>query len=228
MKHFLVSVLLFFLPILLSAQNNKPEKDFTTRVGFNINGELYKGLTLKWSEEARLKQLSSEFDQLHSILSLNYKVNNYFRTGIAYTFVLLDKSEMRHRGHLDLIGSYKINRWQLSLRERPEFTFSKKNNTKWVLRSKLQLDYQANFAPITPSVALEMTNTLNNPQKQYVEKLRTEVNLRWKINKLNQFDFYYRFDVNFNNPLMGTIPVKKQTHIIGVFYTLNLFRKATN
>lgn len=225
MKTFFILILLILLP-LFSAQSNNLEKDFTTRFGFNINGELYKGLTLKWSEETRLKQLSSEFDQLHSILSLNYKVNNYFRTGIAYSFILSDKLDMKHRGHLDLIGNYKINRWQLSLRERPEFTVSGKDNTKWVLRSKLQLDYQANSAPITPSLALEMTNTLNNPQKQYVEKLRTEVNLRWKVNKMNQFDFYYRFDINFNSPLTNSATIKKHTHIIGVFYTLNFFRKS--
>ncbi|MBO5850321.1 MAG: DUF2490 domain-containing protein [Paludibacteraceae bacterium] len=218
-------LLLILLPIVASAQTNKPTSDLSGRFGLHINGELYKGLSLKWSEEARLKQLSTRFDQLHSILSLNYKVNNYFKTGIAYTLILTDKLATKHRGHLDLIGNYKIDRWQLSLRERPEFTLSNKNDTKWILRSKLQLDYSAKTAPITPSLSFELTNTLNDAQKQYIEKLRTELNLKWKINKLNQFDFYYRFDINFNPPYSDDILIKKYTHIIGIFYTLNLYRK---
>ncbi len=225
-KHFLFTILIFaLLPFVTSAQSNKPTSDLSSRFGFHINGELYKGLTLKWSEEARLNQISTKFDQLHSILSLNYKVNNYFKTGVSYTFILSDKLDTKHRGHLDLIGNYKMNRWQLSLRERPEFTLSNKNNIKWILRSKLQLDYSAKTVPITPSLSFELTNTLNDSQKQYIEKMRTELNFKWKINSLNQFDFYYRFDINFNPPYIDNILIKTHTHIIGIFYTLNLYRK---
>lgn len=223
MRNLLIYILLFTIPLTLFAQTEKPTNDFAPRFGFNINGELYKGLTLKWSEEARLKH-SINFDQLHSILTLSYKVNNYFKAGIAYDLILTEEKDLRHRGYLDLTGSYKINNWQLSLRERPEFTVRSKNDTKVVLRSKLQLDYQVSTAPITPSIAFEVTNTLNSKQAQYIERFRTEANLKWKINNLNQLDFYYRFDIGFNPPTHNN-SIKSYTHIIGVFYTLNLQKK---
>ena len=63
---------------------NALKQDFAPRIGFDIGGDLYHGLSLKWEEEARFKDISTTFDRLYSTLSLTYKFNTYFKTTIGY------------------------------------------------------------------------------------------------------------------------------------------------
>ena len=140
-------------------ESDTTQTDFTTRVGFEVNRDLYRGLSLSWEEEARFKNLSTEFDRLYSTLNLGYRVNDYFKVGAGYTLALIWHDgkkktnyekylDVRHRINLDFIGNYRIGAWKFTLRERPVVTIRtddpdllEKANPQWSLRSKLMAEY---------------------------------------------------------------------------------------
>ena len=70
-------------------ESDTTQTDMTTRIGFEVNRDLYRGLSLSWEEEARFKNLSTEFDRLYSTLNLGYRVNDYFKVGAGYTLALI-------------------------------------------------------------------------------------------------------------------------------------------
>ncbi|MGN0187082.1 MAG: DUF2490 domain-containing protein [Paludibacteraceae bacterium] len=217
-------------PIHLCAQTQEPEvientealtQDFSTRIGFDIGGVLYRNLSLKWEEEARFKTLSTTFDRLYSTLSLSYKVNPYFKTAIGYSFHLIHhdgkKSTnyekywlMRHRIYMDLTGSYHYNQWQFSLRERPMMTYrtdnpdlNEKANPHWQLRSKFMAEYTCISQPLKPYISVELSNTLNAPKfaGNYIDALRGAIGLKWRIDRRDALNFYYRIDCNWTRDI---------------------------
>ena len=200
---------------------NALKQDFAPRIGFDIGGDLYHGLSLKWEEEARFKDISTTFDRLYSTLSLTYKFNTYFKTTIGYSFHLIHhdgkKSTnyekywvIRHRVYLDLTGSYHYNQWQFSLRERPMMTYrmdnpdpNEKANPDWHLRSKFTAEYTCVSKPLKPYISVELSNTLNAPKLagNYIDAVRSAIGLKWRIDQHNAFNFYYRADCNWTRDI---------------------------
>ena len=256
-KRTIVSVFFFsFLSMSAVAQpvieSDTTMTDLTTRLGFEINCELYRGLSLTWEEEIRFKSLSTQFDRLYSCLSLDYRVNDYFKVGVGYTFMLIWHDgkkktnyekyiDLRHRVNLDLIGNYRVGQWKFTLRERPLLTIRTDNpdllekaNPNWSLRSKLLAEYSIMGKPLKPYASIEIANTLNAPQYakgNYVERIRSNLGMKWRINDRNSFDLYYNFDVGMGRDInidykADDVTIKavyltrerEYTHTIGVAY----------
>jgi len=236
-------------------ESDTTQTDMTKRIGFEVNRVVSNGLSLTWEEEARFKNLSTEFDRLYSSLSLGYRVNTYFKIGAGYTLALIWHDgkkktdyekylDIRHRINLDLIGNYRIGAWKFTLRERPVMVIRtddpdllEKSNPQWRLRSKVMAEYRIFGKPLKPYIACELSNTLNTPvyaNGNYIDRIRTNLGLKWRIDKRSSFDFYYRFDVGTNRDI--NIDYKKDdvtikavyltyerdyTHILGVAYAFD-------
>ena len=236
-------------------ESDTTQTDMTTRIGFEVNRDLYRGLSLSWEEEARFKNLSTEFDRLYSTLNLGYRINDYFKVGAGYTLALIWHDgkkntnyekylDVRHRINLDLIGNYRVGAWKFTLRERPVVTIRtddpdllEKANPQWSLRSKLMAEYSIFGKPLKPYAACELSNTLNAPDYangNYINRIRTNLGLKWRLDSRSSVDFYYRFDVGTNRDI--NIDYKKDdvtikavyvtnerdyTHILGVAYTFD-------
>ena len=150
----------------------------------------------------------------------------------------------RHRLNVDLLGSYAVGRWSFSLRERPElsirmgaFDALTLTNPSWELRSRLSVEYAAWRVPLTPFLACELFNTLNAPKLakgNYINRVRSEVGLKWRVAEAHSLKFYYFFDVEntrhitidyndagneINSVLLDYI--RRYKHILGIAYTFD-------
>lgn len=130
---------------------------------------------------------------------------------------------LRHRANLLVTGQVKLGQWNLSLREGvmldarcDEVDKREKNQVDFTLRSRLQATYSIPETPISIVGKFEILNTLNAidhvwcPQVegslenimgydvdlggQYINELRPELGVQWKINKQNSLTLTYRYN----------------------------------
>ena len=230
-KHYfitIISVLLYFCNAAAQTRETASDTcDFRTRFSVSaekclIKDKLYIGL----EEEVRLDAASSRFDRLYSTLSLEYKPLQWLKIAPEYSLInLLDRKknrssvwEIKHRAALNLTGTVKTGRWQFSLRERPQvlvrtdsINVCEKTKASFVLRSKVQAMYSFFHIPLKLYVFVEMTNTLNTPDrfegltgkgssvisyklKNHISKMRYSLGAEYRFDKRNRIELSYRLD----------------------------------
>lgn len=144
-----------------------------------------------------------------------------------------DYWQPRHRVGVNLTGSVKFGRFDLSLRERWQYTRQQGVNAhkfgpdgedkgyeyipvknKHVLRSRLKLEWGIKKkCPFTPYVSAEIYNSLNNAFS--VSKMRYTAGCDYKINRHNAVGLYYRFVDSFDAG-------DKNLNVIGLEYSFKL------
>ena len=193
-------------------------QDFRTRASFSLNYRPIKEITLNWTEEARFKNNSSNFDRLYSGLGATYNAHKNFSMGAIYEFQVLQKAkdhfQRRHRAKFFLQPSIGFGRFNLSLREMGQMTYS--SAVEWELRSRLKLNYSCSGKHLKPYVSVEMYNPLNKHINKYnwVSKVGYRAGLDWKIDAVNGLEIYYMFE--------HEVTKKAGNHIVGVAYNLGL------
>lgn len=192
-------------------------QDFRTRFSLSLNYKPIKEITLNWSEEARFKNNSSKFDRLYSGLGITYNAHKNFSMGAIYEFQVLQKSvdhfQFRHRVKFVVQPNVSFGRFNLSLREMPQMTYT--DYVDWTLRSRLKLNYSFMNKHLKPYVSVEMYNPLQNVNKNnWLSKMNYRAGLEWKIDSVNGLEFYYMFE--------HEVTKKVGNHIVGVAYNLGL------
>ena len=217
MKSRLLLVISFLLVSFNLLADDVFVQDFRTRAKLSLNYKPIKEITLNWTEEARFKNNSSNFDRLYSGLGITYNAHKYFSMGAIYEFQVLQKAkdhfQLRHRAKFFVQPSVSFGRFGLSLREMPQMTYS--DGIDWQLRSRLKLNYSFMNKHLKPYVSVEMYNPLENVNKyNWVTKVCYQTGLEWKIDSVNGLEFYYMFEHEVIN--------KRGNHIVGVAYNLGL------
>ena len=208
-----------------------------------------------------LNDISSykSFNKSYTTLSIGYAPISYFRVDAGYMLKIMgtkdwsDHNEwLRHRVFLGVTGSYKFDNWKLSLRERAMLEIRtdsvnplEKNQYDWTLRSRLTLEYSCRTQPLKPYVWVELANTLNAPEyqkkyanndsqnkgHQYITKVHSAVGLKWRLDKQNTLNFFYRFnydydrDINIKRKDTSVIRLTEERsfqHAIGVAYEFGM------
>ena len=192
-------------------------QDFRTRFSLSLNYKPIKEITLNWTEEARFKNNSSKFDRLYSGLGITYNAHKNFSMGAIYEFQVLQKSvdhfQFRHRVKFVVQPNVSFGRFNLSLREMPQMTYT--DYVDWTLRSRLKLNYSFMNKHLKPYVSVEMYNPLQNVNKNnWLSKMNYRAGLEWKIDSVNGLEFYYMFE--------HEVTKKIGNHIVGVAYNLGL------
>lgn len=164
--------------------------------------------------------------------------------------------KIRHRANLDLIGMYSAGNFRFSLRERLQYTYKAGEMNEYqsprhelMLRSRLKTAYQFQARPVQAYVAVELTNTLNAVRfvsfthnavpgdnirydDIYLNRVRTQPGMEWKLNRHNSLDFYLLADyllqksydadsqgeLNQSNGLWGIHYGKEWDFTIGIGY----------
>lgn len=205
----LLYILLFF-PLFVSAQ--EVESDTTSSSQFaeaHIIASFVKsfdhGLSLTLEEEIR----SAPTHRSHTTIGLGYAPIKYLSLSAAYVLKLYGNQGwddvnkfLRHRVNLDVIGQLSVGQWKLSLRERlmldaraDEIDLREKNRVDYVLRSRLQAVYAIPNQPLSIVGKMEVFNTLNAKYfGQYINELRPEIGLQWKVDKHNTLNLAYRYN----------------------------------
>lgn len=209
MKRFLPVLLLCF-PVLVCAQDIVSADTTSTQYAeAHIIASFVKsfnhGLSLTFEEEIR----SAPAHRSHTTISLGYAPIKYLSLSAAYVLKLYGNQGwsdvnkfLRHRVNLDVTGQVSFGQWKLSLRERlmmdaraDEIDLREKNRVDWVLRSRLQAQYSIPNQPLSLIAKMEIFNTLNAKYfGQYINELRPELGLQWKVDKHNALTLAYRYN----------------------------------
>ena len=195
-------------------------------------------LTLGIGEEicARVYETngSAYFHRSYTSVSLAWEPIPYLKLGTGYTLRLFgnkgwtDPNEfLRHRVTFSVQGQVKLGRVKLSLRERLDINCRtdsvnplEKSATDLRLRHRIHADYTLRAKPIKLYANCELQHTLNTPVEylntvagtdaygQYIHKVRTDIGVRWRLNKRNALSFGYVFDYRYERDV--NITHKKQ------------------
>ena len=189
------------------------------------------------------------FVKSYTTLSLSYSHPEfpYLKADADYTLRLLgtkgwtDPSKfIRHRVFFSLTGSYKMRYAKIYLRERflcnmrtDSLNEAEKSAAAWLLRSRIGSDFYIFSCPnVKPYVWLELENTLNAPEyvqnngQQFINYVRTQVGVKWRVSKRSSLDFYYRFTYGYNRDVnitkkKGKVELTEETiyqNLFGITY----------
>ncbi|MBR1563745.1 MAG: DUF2490 domain-containing protein [Paludibacteraceae bacterium] len=186
------------------------------------------------------------FNKSYTTLTFSYSPLKYLKLDAGYTLKLMGTKDwsdpdefLRHRVFVGVTGSVKVNRVKLYLRERAMCEMRtdsvnplEKNKYNFMLRSKLGVEYSSFSKPVKPYAWVEVVNTLNVPEyqqkngHQYIRRVRTALGVKYKINKNNGLDFYYRFNYGYDRDInitkkAGNIELTEELgyqHAIGITY----------
>ena len=206
----LLPLFLSFLPVLVSAQEIVSEDTTSAQYAeAHIIASFVKsfdhGLSLTFEEEIR----TAPAHRSHMTLSLGYAPIKYLSFSAAYVLKLYGNQGwsdvnkfLRHRVNIDATGQMSLGQWKLSLRERlmmdaraDEIDLREKNRVDLVLRSRLQAQYSIPNQPLSLIAKMEIFNTLNAKYfGQYINELRPELGLQWKVDKHNALTLAYRYN----------------------------------
>lgn len=198
--------------------------DFGGRVSAEVDKKLMKGLHTFVNGEARLNDNFGNFYRYQGTVGASYKVNDYLKTALSYTFIenknSKDEWKIRNRFTFDLTGSYRFGDFKLSLRERLQMTNKKVNNeyqdvkNGLTLRSRLMVQYKG-LSDWTPYAYVDVRNTLNAPKWKYtfddvrgiysdcswegykdvyINRVRLGLGAEWELSKQHSFDFFCLYD----------------------------------
>ena len=216
--------ILFFTASLLTIHTLSAQDDLGSSLSADITKRIIPGLNLSLEEDFRLRDNLSEVDRFSTTLELSHKPWKFLKLGGAYNLINYNHEtkgwEVRHRYYFFATGSYRINRFTVSLRERFQSTYrvgvketSKRANPKLYLRSRLEVEYDIRNCKFEPFASVELYNTLNDPQGNKMNKLKYTAGSKYKLNKRNSLQLYYRY-VNFKDDDEGN-----GKHMIGLGYS---------
>ena len=235
------------------------EHSVQLRTGADFTKKFNHGLKLHFGEDLRFDlyntAANARFNKSYTTLSLSYSPITYFKVDAGYTLKIMGTKDwsdvnewMRHRVFVSATGSYKVDNWKFSLRERLMLEMRtdsvnplEKNKNDLLLRSKLGVEYTIRTAPVKPYAWVEVVNTLNAPEyqqkykdnnsanggHQFIKRVRTEAGVKWKLDRNNTLNFYYRFnygydrDINIKRKDTSVIRLTEEysyQHAIGIAY----------
>lgn len=226
------------------------------------------GLKLSFAEDLRFNMFdqswlatpspfsptSSVFSKSQTTVMLSYSPIQHLKLDAGYTLKIVGDNDwsdvnewLRHRFFASVAGSYKVDKWKFSLRERvlcelrtDSVNPAEKSQAAWMLRSKLEVQYSIFGQPLKPYAWVELVNTLNAPEyqmkykdnnpsnkgMQYIRKVRTSLGISWRLDKSNSLNFYYQFNYGYDRDVNITkkkklIELTEETsfvHAIGIKY----------
>jgi len=196
-----IVLLLFSLP--LSGQVR--ETDIGGIFSVQLNKDLNKRTSISFEEEVRLLSNNTGFERSTSGVGIEYNIIKKLKAGVFYNFMYMYNNnflyEIRHRYYVNLSYKQKINR-KISLTGRTRFQGTNrdetrgeyKTNPKYVLRNKLEADYNIPGSRWEPYFSVEATNSLNDPLGNEINRLRFQGGTGWRLNKTTYLEFFVRWD----------------------------------
>ena len=217
-------------------------------VSAEASHKIKKGLNVDFGTEFRSRNHFRTADRVSFGASISYKVLPWLKASGGYDLLIDNNHEkityqddgvsynnwrpsywgVRHRFNVTLTGSYKVQRVELSLRERWQYTYrpSKiidnfdfdegewedhevRGKGKNMLRSRLQVEWDIPKCKFDPFASVEFHTA------RELEKTRFIVGVDHTIKKTHEFKLYYRYQtVNSNGD-----DDEPNIHMVGLGYT---------
>ena len=203
----LLSTLSFLF--LLYCGNLSAQDDLGASLSAGITKKVLPGLSVSLEEDFRLRGNLGAVDRFSTTFDVSYKPWKFLKLGGAYNLINYNHEkkgwEVRHRYYFYATGSYRFDRFTVSLRERFQSTkrvgveaTAKRANPKLYLRSRLEVEYDIRKCKFEPFASVELYNTLNDPQGNKMNKLKYTAGSKYKLDKKNTLQLYYRY-INFTD-----------------------------
>lgn len=247
MKKTTLSIICTLVIALMPVSGFAQSDDFGIWASVGAEKKLGKKWAVGLEAEMRTRDDVGTMDRWSVGVGGTYKVTSWLKAGAGYD-LLFDNNEKysyhddgtpnkrakywgtRHRFYVQLTGGVDLGRFNLSLRERWQYTYRPEKTVserydydqedydgeektyrgkgKNVLRSRLTAKYDIRHCPVTPFASAEIYNAWN------LQKTRYTVGAEWKISKQHSVELYYRYqDVNNDDE-----DNEGNSHILGVGY----------
>ena len=224
MSKYLIFVILLFFSFSVLGQER--ETDVGGIFSVQLNKDLTRRLETSFEGEVRLLSNNIGFDRLTSSIGIDYKIVKGLKAGVFYNYMYVYNNdfryESRHRYYANLSYKHEINRkLTLAWRTRFQGTYRDENrgnyktNPKYVLRNRLEAEYNILGTRWKPYLSAETTNSLNDPLGNEIYKLRFQGGTSYRLDRTTYLDFYLRADEYFVFPDPRVIS-------IGISYKKNL------
>lgn len=220
--------------------------------GLVLSGEashkIKKGLNVGFEAEFRSRNDFRTADRVSLGADVSYKVLPWLKASVGYSLLIDNNREdityqddgvsynnwrpsywgVRHRFNVSLTGSYKVQRVELSLRERWQYTYRPSkiidnfdfDEAEWedhevrgkgknVLRSRLQVEWDIPKWKFDPFASVEFHTT------RQLDKTRFIVGVDHTIKKTHNFKLFYRYQTVNNH---GD-DEESNIHLVGLGYT---------
>lgn len=226
--------------------------------GFSGEASVKYGTPLHFDVSAGLEYRTTDgfkdTDQWSAEVGLSTKITKWLKAGVGYSFIQdhypasVSKAgydvnaywATKHRVYAGLTGSLKVWKFELSLRERYQFTHRVPMDVprfdqgtpagnkhvdamdKHVLRSRLELSFKpykkCKFEPYVSYEVYSLLKSVNQTENvstggKFADKQKATVGCSYKINKHNSVELYYRY-VHTSDP-----DDLDANHLIGVGYS---------
>lgn len=199
--------------------------DFGVWTTVGASKELFSKFEASVEGDFRTHDNAGTIDRWSGGVGLSYKPWDFLKVGGEYVYIRYNHTrrgwETGHRYNIYAAGSYKWNRFTLSLRERYQHTYRKgvpatntSANPKDILRSRLQLAYRLKQSAFQPYASMELFHRLNDPQDNGLDKIRYTLGLEYELNKRSTFNMYYRYQTVRDDD--------SDLHILGIGYSIRL------
>ena len=151
------------------------DTEFGGRLAVGMDKKIVKGLHVSLAEEVRFDNNFGSLNRLQTTVGVDYKVHPNVKVGIGYAFINGYSASnqafknARHRVMADVMGTLRLDDFNLSLKERLQMThrtgdFNAYQNpaNALMLKSRLMVKYKG-FDFVKPYAYVEMRNYLNAP-----------------------------------------------------------------
>lgn len=246
MRRFLIAAAVSFAVMSASAQGFSGEASvkYGTPLHFDVNAGM----------EYRTTDGFKDTDQWSAEVGVSTKITKWLKAAVGYSFIqdhypasVTSKNQYdvnaywatKHRVYAGLTGSLKVWKFELSLRERYQFTHRMPLSVprfddgepagnkhvdakdKHVLRSRLELSFKpykkCKFEPYMSYEVYSLLKAVNRTEHlstggKFADKQKATVGCSYKINKHNSVELYYRY-VHTSDP-----DDLDANHLIGLGY----------
>ena len=209
---------LFYLIIItfIINYNCQAEGMWGSILNIELNKKISDFFTIELEGEHRTRKNMTENDRWKIDLLTSYKINKFLKVGTGYNYIYYNHEtkdwENRHRYFINITGSVKINQFKINLVERIQGTYREgiseynkneikiRSNPKYILRSKLAIEYDIINCKFTPEISTELFYSLNDVEENNLYKIRYTGTGEYKINNNNYIKLFFRYSTfhNFN------------------------------
>lgn len=227
------------------ADSENSRHDFGIRGGINYKKKISDNFSLYLEEEVRFRDVVNTFNMSLSSITFNWRYNDFLSADAGYLLILINNRnnsssqrplDVRNRLYANITGHYCIGNWHFSLRERLLVTMRtdsvnplEKPPSFWTVRSRLLIEHKPVRCILYPYGSVEISNTLNAPVYaggNYINRVRSTLGIKYKINNALGIDFFYRLDadrsknicIKNGGSLVEIVNQKDFNHVAGLFF----------
>lgn len=226
----------FLLPSLAVAQ------DFGLDFNAKVTKKIVKGFNIAASVEVRTQDKSTALERIDAGIDLSYKPIDYLKFGVGYNFIDAYKLSRetedgetidhywspRHRVNVSVTGIFPIDQFEISLRERYQYTHRMQRSVpRWnslgvaqdnkivsakddhVLRSRVLAKYNIKSILLSPYFSMELHNDLADSFS--LDKVRLIVGTEYAVHKHHTLELFYRYTAGIAN-------ADDECHLLGLGY----------